>query len=297
MVNDSLLASGRWPTSSRTITTAAWLLLIAAAIQMAVLWLARSAITQPLPISAVVSVVSGSTCFVMAAAVLAGLSRWPEGRRWLILGGAAFALVGVLDLARDLWFATQPYGNVPIDDTSQTLIRLRGVITAALTIAAPLLLGAGIWTSRRHDLSRQHTAAIVILGVVGLVATLGGLVSAWIASGILQATSTLFDGPLLVITALSAAGFLALGVAAASGVHGKESLPELLISAGATAWLCSAAWLQWSSAAWLSAGPQQSMPPGWAITVSLADAVALFGTVAMIAGFGLAGLLRRPRTE
>ncbi len=297
MVDDSLRASERWPTSSRTITTTARLLLIAAAIQMAVPWLARSAITQPLPIGAIVSVVAGSTSFVLAAAALAGSSRWPQGRRWLILGGAAFALAGVLDLARDLWFAAQAYGNVPIDDPSQTLMRLRSVITAALTVAAPLLLGIGIWASRPHDLSRQHAAAIVALGVVGFVATLGGLISAWIASGILQATSTLFDGPLLVLTALGAAGFLALGVAAASAVHGKESLPELLIAAGATAWLCSAGWLQWSSVAWLSAVPQQPMPPGWAITVSFAHSVALLGTVTVIAGFGLAGPLRLPRTE
>jgi hypothetical protein len=77
-------------------------------------------------------------------------------------------------------------------------------------------------------------------------------------------------------------------------VRATDSHTELLITAGATAWFLTSGWMQWYEALWISqAIEQQHMPPDWIVTITLSNAVALAGMAAMIAGFALAGFLRR----
>jgi hypothetical protein len=208
-----------------------WLLLIAAAIQVAVLWMSRSAVTQPLPLSSIVGIVSNVTSFVLAAAVLVGRRRWPSGKRWLVAGAAAFAVIGLFDLGRDLWFAAQPYGNLSVDVTSQTLMRVRGTIVAALAIAAPFLLGVGLWISHHERASRARVAAMLVVGIVGSVATVGGVLEVSISLGVAPQPPQPFDDPLLILTGLNAAGLAVLAGAATRNLSSCWSLPDLPIAA------------------------------------------------------------------
>lgn len=293
MIHDSLEARPSSPASARSVPGIVWLLLIAAVIQVVVLWFSRSAITQPLPLESIVGIVSSATPFLLAAAVLIGLRRWPRGRRWLLGGAAAFALAGLFDLGRDLWFAAQPYGNVPVGDPSQALMRLRATVEAALAIIAPLLLGIGLLKSRAERTSPVRLVAMIVVGVAGVAAMVGGVLEVSISLGLTPEPSTPFDVPLLVLTAVSAAGFAVLAVAATSPVAGRQSMPEVLIAAGATLWIAARGWVQWSSFAFLSAGPQQAMPEGWYAMISLTNLAVLVGMLAMIAGFAVGGLLHR----
>ncbi|HET8586531.1 MAG TPA: hypothetical protein VFM74_01520 [Candidatus Limnocylindria bacterium] len=297
MVDDLLRVPARRPASPRTIPALVWLPLIAAAIQVAVLWLSRSAVMQPLPLDSIVGIVSNVTPFLLAAAVLLGLPRWQDARRWLLGAVGAFALVGVLDLGRDVWFAAQPYGNLPVDDTSQALMRIRGTIVGALSIAAPVLLGIGLWTGRPERTGRVRRVAVLSVGVVGGAAIVGGMLEAWLALGLAPERSTPLDVPLLVLTGLNPAGLAVLGVAAARNVSGGRSLPELLIAVGATLWLAANGWVQWSSFALLSAGPLGAMPDGWYTMIDLTSAIMLLGMLVVIVGFGSGGWLRRPRSD
>jgi hypothetical protein len=297
MVDDSLRVPHRWQPSARNVPGVVWLLLIAAAVQVTVLWLSRSAVTQPLPLASIVGIVSNATSFLLAAAVAVGLRRWPSGRRWLVIGAAAFALIGVLDFGRDIWFAAQPYGNLPVDVTSQMLMRLRGTIVAVLAIVAPILLGIGLWTSRPDPAGRKRVAAVLVVVIVGAAATVGGVLQVSVTFGVAPDPSTPFDAPLLLLTGLDTVGFALLAVAATRGALGSESLPEVLIAAGATLWVAAIGWLHWWSFAWLAAGPPQQMPEGWDVTINVTNGVMLLGTLAIIAGFGSAGLLRARESE
>jgi hypothetical protein len=302
MVDDSLRAPEDWRTSLRGVPGVAWLLLIAAAIHIAVLWFSQSAIIQPLPIGSIVWILSGATSFLLAAAILVGASRWPHGRRWLVLGAACFALRGVLDLGLDVWFAAWRPGDVPFDPAIQTVMAARGTVAAALTVAAPLLLAAGLWTERATDATRRRRGVMVALALLGTVATVGGLFE----TGIALTRSAFWDSagqPVALnvstqfLTALTAAAFAALSVSAMRIVRATDSHTELLITAGATAWFLTSGWMQWYEALWIPRVIEQHMPPDWIVTINLSNAVALVGMAAMIAGFALAGFLRRPLSD
>jgi hypothetical protein len=302
MVDDSLRAPEAWRSSPRGIPGVAWLLLIAAAIQIAVLWISQSAIIQPLPIGSIVGILSNATSFLLAAAILVGASRWPHGRRWLVLGAACFALRGVLDLGLDVWFASWQPGNVPFDPAIQTVMAARATVAAALTVAAPLLLATGLWIASATDATRRRRAVMVALALLGAAATVGGLFEMgitltspafWDSAG--QPVALIFSTQFL--TALTTAAFAALSVSAMRIVRATDSLTELLIAAGATAWFLASGWMQWYEALWMSQGTEQGMPPDWMVTINLSNAVALVGMAAVIAGFALAGFLRRPLSD
>lgn len=302
-MNESVPAERGWQASAPNVPWIAWLLVFAAAIQIIVLWLRESAAIQPVPLGSVVGILADASPFLLAAAVLVSVSRWSGGRRWLVAGAALFAFRGLLDLGLDVWSVSWQTGNAPIDATSLTLMAARGVIAATLSMAAPLLLAAGLWTERSADrLHGGRLAAMAVLALVGVAATAGGFVVTGTAL-----TSSAFRDSMSqpaalivansVITALHAAAFAALGVAALRVARAGAWLPELLIASGTAAWVGASGWLQWREAQWMAQGTSQGMPADWFSTVTLSNTFVLVGLVAMIAGFAVAGLRHRPLSD
>lgn len=293
-MNESLSADHGWQAAARSIPGIAWLLVIAAAIQLLVLAASRGVFdARPLPLGAVVGILSGASPLLLAAAVLVGARRWPAGRRWLVAGAALFALRGLLDLGLDLWLASWPIGNAPIDPTSEGLMRLRGLIVDALTVAAPLLLAVGLWIGRPTDAFRGARRLVVVaLGLLGILATTAGFFMTAVAltSSVVYRPASAMEALLLILTALHATAFAVLAIAATGTVR-FQRWPELAIASGATVWFLASGWLQWQSTEWAS----QGRSPDWlGLMVSVSTFAALLGMVTLIVGFGAAGLARRP---
>lgn len=242
----------------------------------------------------VVGAVRAVSPFVFAAAVLVGAQRWPAGRRWLHLGALALGLQGLLGLGSDIWWAIWEPSPGELSDGVQVMFIARSFASAIAVIAASALLAAGLWSARADATlgGGRHRVAMVVIGLVGLVALGSGL---WVAA-VYFGSPNLGDAILLyaAVGVLVAIGFAAtalLALAAAWVKPRRGGMPEVLIAGGATLVAGVAAW-EW---AFPNLVPLQELPPDvipWAFT--LVSALVTLGFVAMIAGFG-AGALARDR--
>jgi hypothetical protein len=234
------------------------------------------------------------TLFVLAAAVVLSVDRWPVGRRRLLLGAAALALVALFRLGSDIWWAVwEASGHVY--EGSQPWLLAGYIVEAVLFVLAHVLLAAGLWSARVHRPPRPTRAALIALtGLGGLVATGVGV---WATTRIIAFGPDDHVGYSVAMMTLASAGFASLGVlalAAARVAPDRGGLAEVLIAVGALVTLVASAW----NRGVMYVIPLQEVPEEafvWYFTIPFAAEV--LGLVTMIAGFGLAArAVRRSRT-
>lgn len=282
-------------THARNIPGVAWLLVVAATIHLLVIAVSRALLnSSAIDWGALVSVLSGATPFLVAAAVVIGAARWPIGRWSLAAAAILFAVRGVLDLGLDTWLIWWQSNPVEFDTpTTNVILSARSLTAAALTVVAPILLAIGLWMDRTNvpELDRRRRGVMGALAILGLIASAGGLVLA-----VIQGTSPLVQIPgsdlaWNLLTALEPAAYAALAIAGVRVLPTREVSPEAVIGAGGTLVVLSEAWLAWL----FSQRQLQDIPLEWiGWLVNLPYAIALVGTVGVVAGFTLAGL-RKPQ--
>lgn len=241
----------------------------------------------------VVGAIRAVSPFALAAAVLVGAQRWAAGRRWLHLGALALALQGLLGLGSDIWWAIWEASPGEVSDGVQLLLIARFVAGAIAVPVAWAFLAAGLWSARTDaTLVRPRRAAMVLIGLVGLVAAGSGI---WVAALYLGSpnlgAATLLYTAVGVLVAIGFAATALLALAAVRVTPRRSWMPEVLIAVGATLVAAVTAW-EW---AFPYAAPLQELPfdvSSWLFT--LVSAIVTLGFVAMIAGFG-AGALARDR--
>ena len=249
--------------------------------------------TEPFPVARLVSVLTAVTPFLMAAGVLVGTRRWPSARLWLIVAAAAFVLRGLLDAGFDAWLYWWQTTIVVPDAGLDWLLIARALVVAALSVVAPALLAVGLWIGFRSSSrgSRGRRLSMGVLALLGLLATAGSLSLTLIVRGQalgMPATYWAF----YAITALTAPAFSALAISAVRALRAPDSLPELLIAAGAAVVVAATGWLDWL----FSQRQIQDIPFdffGWLVT--LPSGLLLVGLLAGTAGFTVAGLLATER--
>lgn len=291
--------NGAVPPMTRATPWPVWLLLAGAAVHLAVQVAPDSyQVFGPYFLvngGMLVSWLQSITPFLLAATVVLGADRWPAGRRKLLLAAVALAVVGLLRLALDAWWTLWETGPGPIPPETTPWLTL-GWIGAGL--AAPVaygLMAAGLWAARSdRPAGATRTASVIAIGVAGLIATGAGV---WVVAQTLERRGTADGLWVGSLTSLAwAAGFAmlaALAVAAVRAVRPADRLPEVLIGGGAVVTMLASAWT-WS---YPQIAPTQAWEEEaivWAFTIP--TVVVLMGTLAMIAGFGLAGLAVRRGT-
>lgn len=282
-----------WRRSAREVPTVAWLLGALAVVEALVLALARGLFeTDPFPLGVLVSVLTSATPFILGAGVLIGARRWPAGRTWFLAAAAAFVLRGVLDAGLDLWLATSLPNNPPTDlSTWNAWMMARGLVAAALTLAAPASAAIGIWiaSASTPPLTEWRRWAAVGLAALGLLATaVGGSLA--VAPGTAGADGWLITASVLYMVAAQAAvAFAALAIAALRAMSDRDRSPELLMVGGVVVVL--------AATVWLDLGFQQMSTAvfsvGWWLT--LPNALVLIGLLAVAAGFATGGLTEPER--
>lgn len=288
------------PRAAEPIPVVAWVL-VAAAVAQAVLWAALNwyrLLGGPyliLRLEDASSVITGMAPFLLGAAVLMGVPRWPAGRGWLYAGAGLFALSGVLRSATDAWawWMTDPVG--PEGATRAALVAA-SLITATVAALAPACLSLGLVRSRP---SRPvfALAALVPLAV-GAVAMAGGL--ALLGRELAAASDVARGEPAIIafalvywlLTTLGPLAFVALAVAAVQTRPPAGMAPEVLIAIGATlAAAGSAASMVGQSLLSFEAQGEHLL---WVFT--LPSTASSIGMLLLIAGFGVAAL-RSGRTS
>jgi hypothetical protein len=233
--------------------------------------------------------------FLLAAAVVLSAARWPAGIPRLLLAAAVLAVVGVLQIASDVWWAIWEASPGVVPDGLQPWLTGSFLGAGLGTFLAHALLAGGLWAGRSHQpVSRSRLAVMALIGLVGLVATAAGL---WTISFFDRATGAgdYFWGA-VAGTVIVAAGFAALAVLAVAAVRIVRRgvwLPETLIAIGATVALVATAW-SWCFPYFASTQAWTDESYVWVFTIP--HAAATLGLLAMIAGFGLGALaVRRGR--
>lgn len=231
-----------------------------------------------------VRALASATSFLLAAAILIGAIRWPAGRTWLMWSAGAFAVHGLLELGLAVWFAWwDATGPQPFSDSEQTALIVRAAVSIVAITAAWVCVAMGIWLARpfRSTIGRGRLAAMIAVGILGLIATGAGFVIAASAGGSV-APLALVSAGLYAIDALSLAGTAALAIAAMWHLSSRNRIPEQLIAAGGALVVAAAAWSQ-SFLARTDLSQSTLGDVAWNFT--LPSAVGLLGMVALITGF------------
>ena len=273
-----------------------WLLLIGAIVQLVVQVVPDSyqlfgpyfLVDAPM----VMEWLQGVSLFLLPAAIVLAMDRWPAGRRALVTGAAALALAAVLRTANDLWWVLWEASGATWEVNQPWLVIAYGC--GALLFAIGLaLVAAGLWASRAQvEMSAMRTALMAVIGLGAIVATGSGL---WVVARTFGLTNPDAVVPATVTGMLAAAGFAALGTVALAAVRAtpaRGGLPEMMIAGGAFAVMAATAWT-WA-VPYSSPGLQQVSEVAliWVYTVPYW--ISVLGTLTMIAGFGLAAFRGRP---
>lgn len=278
------------------VPAAAWLLLVAAGIILAVHvtrdWyqlFGPYLIVRPEVIS---QALTATGPFLLGAAILVGMARWPAGQRWLIAGVVLLALLGLMRLGSEVAWALW------VDDASrepmQAAMIVLGFGAALATALAAISIALGLHASRVAGVSRRWLiATVVVLGGAGLLGAFA-LVVAWIAwAPDLRSVVTLAL-PHGMLQAVAIAATVLIAVAAVRAAPRRGMLPEMLIAAGATS---SALSLGWS--AWFQVLAALVEPDELARYQTLAEPIALalriIGLIGIIAGFAIGRVFPAPR--
>jgi hypothetical protein len=178
--------------------------------------------------------------FVLAAVIVAGWDRWPQGRRWLLAAAVAFGVAGALDAATQLWFGLTWPPEPPADGVSVSADLLPVLASLALPLG-PLLASVGLWRAarlHRHSSRRLATIAAVAMLAAGIMtARLLLAIAAMRITFSLEISEPFPGGLLLANLAFTVgAGLTAvLGLAAIWAAPRSYFVPEALIAGGAVA--------------------------------------------------------------
>lgn len=232
--------------------------------------------------------------FLLAAAVILGADRWPAGRRALLGAAAALAVVGVLRLASDAWWAIWETSPGIIPDGMQPWLTgaYLGAGLGAFLAYALMARGLGA-TSPEGPVGGARVGLMSLIALAGLVATGAGLWTVVITFDYAGSREQLWVA--VVGTILVAAGFAALAAVALAAIRAPrrgDRVPEILIALGATVTMVTTAWT-WSFPYFAPAQAWLEEMVDWVFTIPTAFAV--LGMGAMIAGFGMAALGYRRR--
>ncbi len=228
--------------------------------------------------------------FVLAAAVVLGMERWPDGRSWLVAGAIALVVQGILDIVLQAWFwwifSLEPF---ELPGLNQTFAWVRGVAALLTAIAAPALLATGILASPPTSRgNRQRARAVALLVLLGLAALAAGIVLAVVVAG--RSPVPAFDVAYFALSGMGLAGLAALGASALHRLPAHYRMPELLIGIGAGMAVANGAWQTIVNLYWVLQGFADSF--GW--LQALPNALGLIGLVTVALGFA-AGRIVPPR--
>ena len=295
-MNEPAVPGGRMSPGSRAIPWPVWALLAGAIVQLGV-QIAPDSYQVFGPYLLVdgrmlVGWLQSITPFLLAAAVVLGADRWPAGRRALLVAAAALAVVGLLRLALDAWWTLWETAPGPIPPETTPWLTFGWTVAGLAAPVAYGLMAAGLWTARpARPAGAARMASIIAIGLAGLIATGAGLL---VVAQTLERRGTADGLWVGSLTATAwAAGFAmlaALAVAAVRIARPVNALPEVLIAGGALVTMIASAWT-WS---YPQIAPTQAWEDEaivWAFTIP--SVLVLVGTLAIIAGFGLAALSGR----
>jgi len=247
----------------------------------------RAPYVQP---AGVIGVLEAAAGFLLPAAIIIGVDRWPAGRRWLLGAAALFTIAGVLNLGMQAWFAWSQTQDLPmISDTVQSVMVARAFVSVSATTVGMFLVAGGLWLARppRSVRGRRGTAAAIAIGVLGLVALGGGLALASIIRNDFR-TSALYG-----LTALGSGGTALVAIAALRCIPRRGTLPELLVAIGAALAVVAVAWTHWL----LVLQPLQDIPRelGWVIIFPVA--IGVLGMLVAVVGFAFTRLFPQPEAH
>ena len=284
----------------RRIRVLVWVLVAAAAAQVGI-WMAANwyRVFGPyliLRIEDLSSIVTGVAPFLLAAAVLVGVHRWPAGRRWMYAGAALIALHGVIKTFADAWWAWRMSDPVAPEGAIQVALVVANLVAVAALVLAPLCLAAGL--GRMESVRRAPRLAVGLIVAVGLAAAASGLGLGLreIAWGIQfqsdQGAFIVLSVAYRLLITLGGVAFAVLGLAALRAFPLAGVVPEVLIAIGAAVTATGLA-ITWAGQALLSFESQDQF---WVF--ALPWTVESIGKIVLIAGFAAAGLgtatARRP---
>lgn len=293
MTVDQPSMPGGGASHARPIPRPVWLLLAGAMAQLAVQIAPDSyQVFGPYFLvdgSMLVQWLQSMTPFLLAAVVVLGADRWPAGRRALLGAAAALAVVGVLRLASDAWWAMWETSPGFIPDGMHPWLTGAYLGAGLGTFVAYALMARGLGaTSPDSPVGTPRGALMSLIALAGLVATGAGLWTVVITFDYAGSQEQLWVA--VVGTILVAAGFAALAavaIAATRAARRGDRVPEILIALGATVTMATTAWT-WSFPYFDPAQAWSEEMMGWVFTIP--SAFAVLGMGAMIAGFGLAAL-------
>lgn len=296
---DEHATTGYRPPTAATVPWPVWLLLVGAIVQLGVRVAPDSySVFGPYFLVSgemVLNWIRSMSPFLLAAVVVLAADRWPAGSRQLLIAAAALAVVGLLQMASDVWWAIWETSPGFIPDGMQPWLTGAFLGTGLGMFLAYALLAGGLWAARPdRPLSSARASLMILIALAGLVATGAG---AWTVARTLQfAGSDDYLWVAVVSTVLVAAGFAALAAVAIAAVRiarGWKSVPEILVAIGAIVTMVATAWT-WSYPYF---APTQAWSDGTSVWVfTIPNAAATLGMLAMIAGFGLGAIaLRRAR--
>jgi hypothetical protein len=269
------------------VSTAAWLLLAGAGITLTV-HVARDwyqlfgpyLIIRP---EVVGEAVEATAPFLLGAAILIGVGRWPRGRRWLVAGVVALAVLGIVRLGSEVAVALWIEGGA----TGPLEAAMIGLALGAslASAAAAIMVALGLHASRVDGPERPWL--IVTLALIGAVALLGAfvLLALWLP----LAPDHLVVHVALAMThvllqAVTIAATVAIAIAAVRAAPRHRAIPEWLIAVGATLAALLIGWRAWFQVLAAAADPEV-LTPYQAWWENLPLAVSIIALLCLAIGF------------
>jgi hypothetical protein len=275
------------------VPTAAWLLLAGAGIILAV-HVARDwyqlfgpyLIVRP---QVVAQALESTAPFLLGAAILIGIGRWPGGRRWLLAGVAALAVLGVARLVSEV--AVALWMEAPTTGPMEAALIVLALAASAAAAAAAILVALGLHASRASGPApRWPIVAVVLLGAVALLGALA-LLALWmpLAPDRLVAHVALAMTH-VVLQAITIGATVAVAIVALRAAPNRGAIPEWLIAIGATLAVLVIGWRAWFQVLAAVADPEALMRfQAWWQNVPLL--LSIIGVVCLVVGFALGRVL------
>jgi hypothetical protein len=290
------MSDGDLSVPSRAVPLPVWALLVGAIVQLGVQVAPDSyQVFGPYFLvdgSMLVGWLQSITPFLLAAAVVLGADRWPAGRRALLLAAAALAVVGVLRLASDAWWAIWEISPGAIPDGIQPWLTGSFLGAALGTFLAYASIAGGLAAvPPDRPVGGVRVVLVTLIALAGLVAAGAGLWTVAITFDYAGSDEHLWIS--VVGTVLVTAGFAALAAVAIAAVRAsrrEQRLPEVLIAMGAFVTMIATAWT-WCFPYFATEVAWAEHMIVWVFTIP--GALAVLGMGAMIAGFGAAALAGR----